>query len=354
MPKVTERLLELFLRGKSREWVWSLLPWLIIALGAGARIYVYGQNRSLWLDEVFLAEDLLARNANSLFSPLMNGQAAPFGFVAAEVAVAASLGYSEYSLRLFPLLSSLLTLFIFYVLVRSCLAREARLLSLGIVALSSGLIYFSSELKPYAVDSLATCALLAVGWHYFRRPTQRQRFILLALTGAFAVWFSYPSVFVLTGLAAAMAVQWHRSRSVRRTMTPVLAGVWLSWGVSFALHYWLWISRQFQYEALHTFWTEAFLPTQFWTAEPFQWLYLQITRNLGYPVGFSLPGIGLVLLSMGLMACARRRDPLDISLIGALVALLVASSLHFYPVYPRLVVFSVPLVAVGAGHRTLQ
>src|SRR5881392_4485369 len=53
----------------------------LIALGIVLRLARYLANRSLWLDEVLLARNILDRSFTGLLAPLDLNQAAPIGFL---------------------------------------------------------------------------------------------------------------------------------------------------------------------------------------------------------------------------------------------------------------------------------
>ncbi len=49
------------------------------AAGGAVRLYTFLANRSLWLDELMLAENIIDRDFGSLLAPLANQQVAPRG-----------------------------------------------------------------------------------------------------------------------------------------------------------------------------------------------------------------------------------------------------------------------------------
>ena len=58
--------------------------WLIILFGTLLRLTQYLSNRSLWLDEAFLALNIVNRSFLQLLKPLDNNQGAPIGFLMLE------------------------------------------------------------------------------------------------------------------------------------------------------------------------------------------------------------------------------------------------------------------------------
>ena len=91
----------------------KLLLWFIIAFGIVLRLIQYLANRSLWVDEAALASSIVTRTYRGLLQPLDYYQSAPTGFLMVERFFVELFGNSEYSLRLFPLLAWISSLFFF-------------------------------------------------------------------------------------------------------------------------------------------------------------------------------------------------------------------------------------------------
>ena len=77
----------------------------ICLIGAIVRLTQYFANRSLWLDEAMLANNIVPRSFSDLARALDHGQVAPIGFLWIEKALVSILGNNEFALRLFPLRS---------------------------------------------------------------------------------------------------------------------------------------------------------------------------------------------------------------------------------------------------------
>ncbi len=326
------------------------LAWLIIGLGIIFHLYLYTVNRSLWLDEAYIVEGIITRSWSDLLTPLPNNQAAPLGFVAVEVAVTQALGTSEYALRLFPLLCGVLTLPLFYLLARRVLDGYATHFALAVVAFSPRFAYYSSDVKPYAGDALfATACLLAAVW-YFDNPRSFRRLMVLTGAGAVALWFSYPAAFVLGGTGAAMLVGWLRLPD-RRTMGRDLLVVAVFWGVSFLVHYRIWMAIQVTDEFLVTFWDHAFLPFPPWSGAALKWLFHLPFQVLINPTGFVYPGVACGFLIVGLLVFVRSRSLSSLTVLLPVGLLLLASAIEKYPAWGRLLVFALPVIALllGAG-----
>src|ERR1700686_4446208 len=116
--------------------------WTIIVFGALLRLTQFLSNRSLWLDEAKLALNIVNRSFVQLFKPLDYGQGAPIGFLMLERSALHLFGSGEYALRLFPFLSGMISLLLFYQLAKQSVPSAAPI-AMGLFATSAPLIYYS-------------------------------------------------------------------------------------------------------------------------------------------------------------------------------------------------------------------
>src|SRR5262249_39230200 len=143
-----------------------------VLLGCAFRLIRYAQNIPLWADECFLAVNFINRDYVELLNPLDNGQIAPLLYLWIERFVLNLAGFSESTLRLFPLLCGLASMVLFWRLARTAFPGEPRsvLLAVGIFAVSVHPIRHAAEAKPYASDLLVALLLLAPAAEWLREP----------------------------------------------------------------------------------------------------------------------------------------------------------------------------------------
>jgi hypothetical protein len=90
------------------------LLWLVVLLGVVVRVRQYAANRSLWLDESFVALNIIGRGMHRLLTaPLDFNQTAPAGFLFVEKLSAELFDKGEYALRAFPLLCGIVGLLLY-------------------------------------------------------------------------------------------------------------------------------------------------------------------------------------------------------------------------------------------------
>ena len=187
----------------------------------------------------YLGASLIERGYRELLRPLEYYQVAPLLFLWVELAVVRLLGFAEWTLRLFPLLCGVASVFVFAHVARRTLAGVPRLLAVAIFAVSFYLIRHATEVKPYATDLLVTLVLMALAVEWWRDRGATGWLWALAASMPLALGFSYPAVFVAGGIALALLLPvgnraaasgpcwptwWPRTESGGRSWTSVRAG----------------------------------------------------------------------------------------------------------------------------------
>ncbi len=311
-------------------------PLLLLALGAEIRLRQFFGSRSLWLDEALIARSLVSRDYVGLVAePLQGEQAGPVLWLWSTRLSLDLFGDGERPLRLVSLLAGLATLLLTWRLARRLLPSPLVPLAVGLVALSPSLVYFSNEVKPYALDVAVVLALVLLALRL------RGDVRWLALAGAVAVWASFASVFVLAGLSLVLVLQ-----ALVRDGLPAAArtAAWLSaWVVSLGISYVLILHRLADSEILSTFWDYTFPDG---TADLPTWLLrrsIDLTRD---PLELTFWPIALALLSVGGYRLARRRPSSTLLSLSGVPVAVVAAAISAYPFASRLALWLVPLAFI--------
>lgn len=327
----------------------------LTTLGLLARLLRYAQGLPFWSDESFLATNFLGRGFLDLAKPLDNGQVAPLPFLWVERAAVLGLGFSEWSLRLFPLLCGLASVLLFAAVARRAVGSGAAwAAAVGIFAVSVHPIRHAAEVKPYASDVLAALLLLApaIAW-LERRDGSRRLWLLLGLLPP-CIAFSNPAVFAAGGILIGLAVPvWRTGRAKERGALAccglMLAGLFLAFHVGFGSS-----QSAGAMEGLRRYWAAGFPPL----AEPAKvpgWLLGALTGSV-----FAYPGGGArgasvattVACLVGAIALIRRgRGAMVVALAAPLGLNLIAAGLERYPFGPeaRLAQYAAPAICLLAG-----
>ncbi|MFZ2096372.1 MAG: hypothetical protein WAV05_07010, partial [Anaerolineales bacterium] len=169
-------------------------------LGIILRLYFYIINRSLWLDEASLALNIVNRSFPDLLKPLDYYQGASLGFLFVQKIIGSLLGYKDYVLRFIPLIAGLVSIFLMFVVSKKIGRQISPYICLGLFVLSPRLIYYSSELKQYSTDVLATLLLLILVPDCLDDEVKPRTLVTLGITGCLCLWFSHPSLFIYLGI----------------------------------------------------------------------------------------------------------------------------------------------------------
>jgi hypothetical protein len=336
---------------------------VILACGVVFRVALYLVNRPFWMDEGSLLANIEGRTAAGLFAPYTHTQLAPPGFLAVEWVARQFLGGGRWALRLFPLLCGLAALFGFDRLARRVLRPRAAWVALALFAVSGDLVYYSSELKPYATDVAAAVACTLAGLAVGAGSASPWRCLGFAALGAAAVWVSFPSALVLAGVGATLIASALARGDWRRVLALGLTS--LAWGASFAAADALAL-RMLGPGGRHgmlVFWGFAFPPWPPASLHDAAWPALRLLYLFLNPLDFHAPlGPRLSLWPAVALAAVGavslwRRDRRSLGLLAApgLFAL-GAAYLRLYPFHGRLALYLVPalllVIAEGAARVT--
>jgi hypothetical protein len=319
---------------------------LLFLAGILLRLRQYLTGRSLWADEAMLALNIVNRNFGDLLKPLDYDQGAPLGFLLVEKLFNLVLGRSEYVLRLLPLLLGILSIWLFYLLLKRLTMGAGLIVALALFVFNPRLIYYSSEVKQYIVDVVVTLALLLLAAPLLESGFRKRELIWLAVAGFLALWFSHPAVFVLAGIGFTLVVLCLEKRDITNLM--YVLGMGLFWVAALGLLYFL-ILKDIQRNAyMQAYWQGAFLPIPPWS-DP-GWFGRSLTENIG--VQFGIPyavyfAFGLILAGWFVLWQAKRNFAIAFGWILSIT--LFASALKLYPVFERMILFLIPIGLILIG-----
>jgi Dolichyl-phosphate-mannose-protein mannosyltransferase len=330
----------------------SFLSWeraavlLLILLGALLRLRQYLTGRSLWADEAMLALNIVDRNFAGMFQPLDYDQGSPIGFLLVEKFFNSILGKSEFALRLFPLLVGLISLWLFYLLLRRITSGAGLLTALALFAFNPRLIYYSSEVKQYILDVAVTISLFLIAAPIFNTSPRKKDFAWLTLGGLIALWFSHPATFALAGIGLALVIIYMRRRDTSNLRFVI--GMGFLWVLEIAFLYLLIFKNLSQNAYMREYWRGAFLPMPPWS-DP-GWFTKAIHENIS--IQFGIPyAVFLVFLIMLIGWVVLFYQDQSYAMAFACIALvtLSASALGLYPVFERMILFLIPIGLILIG-----
>lgn len=323
------------------------LPWIIIFIGIALRLVRYLYNPSLWFDESDTAIDIISRTLADLINPSPDWSIKyPYGFLIIEKLATQFFGNSEYALRLFPFVSGIISLFLFYKIAGHYLRPKAVLIALGLFAILDPLIYYSSELKPYSSDLTFALLIYIASIYIESRKLNVPRIILHGILGAIIVWFSHPSIFVLAGTGSILSIY-----SLSRKEWSRLAGlltISLMWALSFIACYFIYIKKlqlNFDMSVEDLLMIErSFVPFPPKSLNDLKWIIDSFFEVFNNPVGLTFTGIAAFTFLLGCLSLFHDNKEKFYLLISPILFTMLASILHQYPFKGRLIVFLIPFI----------
>ena len=321
--------------------------WLIVLMGILLRLRQYLVNRSLWFDEAYLALNIVHRSFVELTVPLDGNQGAPVGFLLIEKLILVILGNKDYILRIFPLICGIIGMYLMYQIAR-VFSKKLGLFSLFMFAISSPLIYYSSELKQYQIDVAVALSLVYISLHCIKNNARNREFLLLTIAGIAGMWLSHPSVFILAGIGMLLASNILRKRlqySIFRLIWIGIIWIFNLW-IIYSLSVWQLAANDY----LQAFWADNFLPLPVW--EHWDWLGLAFEYLLNAITGIFWPqpvyflALYSIIILVGVMPSENRIENQFITGLAIILIplTLIASSLHLYPVKGRFLLFLAPFI----------
>ena len=326
----------------------------LVLLGAALRLWQWGAEGSLWLDEIAISRNILARSVRELvLYPLAFDQVAPPGLLAAVKLSTLAFGASERALWVVPLLGGLASLLLFRALAQRALRGAAVPLAMALFALALSMIRYSAEVKQYGLDAAAAIGLTFLALDLRARDRTIRDLLLAGSAGLAVIWFSQASVIVMAALGMALAILWLIERD-RRTLRALLVTIPI-WAAS-SLIALIVGSRSMTASTrafMQDFWRGGFLPMppRFSTAGPWLWQRLHDLFSDPWTLRYPVAWVFAVLAVIGIAALWRQRRDAALLVAAPFVMTLIAAIAQQYPFRTRLVVFLVPsaLLAAAAG-----
>lgn len=336
---------------------------IFLTLGVGIRLFHFFYNRSLWMDEVYLSTSIVKMNLGDLIrKPLYYQQKAPIGFLISVKLITNTFGNKEIFLRLIPLVSGILSMFLFVPISKYFFKGLTSVLAICILCLSPAIIYHSVEIKQYSTELLGTVLSLFL-YIKFKNKDDIKNLFIWGLCGAIILWFSYSSIFILAGIGIGLTIG-HTYTSTWKALLARLIPFSI-WIISFIVNYLLFTHKHAESEWI-VYWFRAynnFMPFPPKSFADLKWFALNIYRMMDYPLGLlwnfnniksnqllsvilKEPFLPIILLGLGTYLSIKKRRNYSAIFIVSVFLTFLASGLELYPLTERFWVFLSPIFII--------
>lgn len=316
--------------------------WIAFSLPVLLLLTVFFYNRSLFLDSLNLARNIAEASFSELSRPLKYQQSAPLLFLYISKVSTLLFGISEYTLRLFPVISGLACLFFYKKTLERCLPLKYVLIGVLWLGTHSMFIRYATEFKQYITDAFVSIFLIWLAL-YLDKLTKKN-ILYIGFLGAVSIWLSMPSIFVLFGLVCYYFYLQYQSKS---SLLPVfILGVWFLF--NFLLEYFLILSPAIHSDHMQNFHQNFFLQGALWKPESMQHDFGLLISMLRMSVGKSglSIAVALILIGASVYDFFINRKSHGLLFVMPIVAMFGASLLGKYSLIERLMLFAMPIIFI--------
>lgn len=287
----------------------------------------------MWNDECALALNLI--NNWNFFSPLEYSQAAPQLFMYLSKILYTILPYKTIALRIIPLISSIISIFIFYKLtVKLFLKRISVYIATILFSICYPLCYYAQEFKQYSSDVFCFLLILLSYFYIDKLDNNNYKKIIYGITCSILMWISFSSIFAILSILAALIIYNRKKiKDLALCYIPIIINF-----VIFAICNMHLNNNEF----LHTYWDNAFINKGFIKFVELFISNIQYIFNTGLPFFY-------IIIAIVIMIIKSKREISNSLIILPLCFTLILSYVKIYPFSTRVVLFLIPVLIILAA-----
>lgn len=226
------------------------LVWIVVSFGVC--LYVNAKNLRFWVDEGMLAYSVSNRSLAELAAtPLDWNQSTPILYLYIVKIISMLLGNSEFTLRLFSLISYAVLLVLFYDIVRNIFNHKYPALETVFLAGIPFIMGYAQEFKPYMTEAAAVLFVFRLFWHY--RQGKLNWYVYIILSGLF-IGLGNPVCFLIGGTLLVEFLSGLKEKN-RKVIFQSIAGGAVILGI-FAVYYFYWLSPVIHDGYMVDFWAD--------------------------------------------------------------------------------------------------
>ncbi|PPK87359.1 dolichyl-phosphate-mannose-protein mannosyltransferase [Neolewinella xylanilytica] len=313
---------------------------IVFIVGVLIRLLQYAGDISYWMDELFSVVNIERMTLGELLTqqPAYNQVVAP-GYYLVQKTLLLLVGYaSEMVLRLYPVVCSVVGLFLLYRVALRYLRGPYLLAAVAMLFTGLGSWLYGTSAKPYAVEMLYAVFLTLALLRLQEGPLPDWQYVAIGIVGGIGTFSSLICTAFLVG--AVPYLFWTRSAAIPKGKPLLIAGLWIA-GALATIGY-----TQFALDpAVKSAMADAHaygFPSGGLLAYP-AWLVNALYDTLYYFLAINLPLPGFNYLTAALMVLAAigayallRKDPRRGVLLLLFIAMDVAlATLYLLPLTSR-------------------
>lgn len=318
---------------------------LSIIIGIAWALFQLIYDRSVWLDEAMLANNIINRNFLALILPLDNNQLAPIGYLLLLKATGLIFNYHSIALRAVSVIAYIGCLYYSFILFRFLIKNQiAFLLSICLLVFNPILLYYATEIKPYIFDVLATLIII-----YYTIITTDNTKKITTLFFAFFIFFflSHITIFLLPGSFLYLFFN-----SKIKTKQLFVFTLFLALLLVFSGYYFSLLHHHPSSTHLQNYWESQNVFFDLKKPYLFYEKIKQIYSNLFLQfcsIDCSFVFFCIVFFSGVFVIVRQKKFSFLLLLLSPIFIHLLLSVLHLYPLESRLSLYSIPIANILIG-----
>ncbi len=321
------------------------LPKITLAVLLAAtvlRVVIWLQQRSIFIDEANLVRNWLEKSYPDLWGHLEYEQYCPPVFSCLSKLIINSLGVSELSVRLLPLVSGIAMIWVFYLISKRFFSPLILLFSVAFVGFGFLFLRYSTECKQYATDGFVAMFLVFWALKNGEKNFGWRESLLWSVIGAAAIWTSMPAVFVLAGVG--FYFFWKNFDDKKSWLPLVFAASF--WLTNFGFYFLKILKPEVNSDYLQNWHHNFFLvfPPKNFAELAALGRQMQDIVSMSFGKTAVALVVALAGFSMGLRRFWKVERGVFFLFVVPILATFTASALHFYSMFGRLILFLIPLV----------
>lgn len=314
----------------------------ILILGVIIAIIQFFFNRSLWLDEAFIANNLINRSFLELLQPLDDNQVAPILYLFLQKLVIIVFNYNELSFKILPLILYIFSAVLFYKIINHYFSNGlVKILAFSIFATNYVLIYYSSEIKQYIFDVFVTL------WLYYLsiKLLEHKNHKYIGFAGIVSIFLSNISIIIL--FTCWLFIFYHYFINKNNSFKKLII-IGFIWTVFFGIYYFAFIYNHPTKAYMLDYWLKAgaFMPYSPFDSLVYIFLGQKIDMIFGgllsnvYWIGFIFSFIAFFFILV------KRKISLLILLFCPIITHLILSAFKLYPFSSQVSTYLTPLIII--------
>lgn len=310
----------------------------VFALAIFLRVLVFSYRDAFEDDECRLLSAILDKSWLQLFLRLDDAQSAPPLFIIFERIWGCILGFGARSLKLIPLLSSIVSIVLFYKLSLKFLNRKYTILIANVMfAINIKLLYFSSVIKQYSNDVLFALICCLVFYKLDIMELSRRKLFFLSVFICVLPLISLPTLFFIASFLIMNLIKHKDNKPFYMRLLGLIAPGLITLGLYYCYN--LLPSRLLLEEYFPNYWDSGLIGLS-WVG--FIKAQISLFKYLFLPNTYYL--LAIPLFYIGVYFAYKENLQIHKYVLYVLVLVLLASVLKLYPIAGRVALYLVPFL----------